>query len=161
MIFAPVIAGFWVYLGKIRKEPSAIAKMGLGTLILGAGFILMVFAALERESSISGKSSMMWLCSAYFLHTIGELALSPVSLSFITNTVPKRMTSQVMGWYFAVTGVGGWLAAKIGIFAESAGETTIFGSIAIFTMVFGLLLMILAPAINKIALEKDGAEVCR
>lgn len=161
MIFAPVIAGFWVYLGKIKREPSAIAKMGLGTLILGAGFILMVFAALERESSITGKSSMVWLCSAYFLHTIGELALSPVSLSFITNTVPKRMTSQVMGWYFAVTGVGGWLAAKIGVFAESTGEATIFGSIAAFTIVFGIILMILAPAVNKIALEKDGAQTCR
>ena len=161
MIFAPAVAGFWIYLGKIRKEPSAIAKMGLGTVILGAGFILMVFAALERETSLTGKSSMIWLFTAYFLHTIGELALSPVSLSFITDTAPKRMTSQVMGWYFAVTGVGGWLAAEIGIFAETSGETTVFGSIAVFTIVFGLILMVFAPAINRIAHEKDEAQICR
>jgi len=151
MIFAPPVAAFWVYIARKKKEPSAIAKMGLGTLILGIGFIFMVGAVLQRDGSDIGKSSMHWLMFAYFFHTIGELALSPVSLSFITNMAPKRISSQVMGWYFAVTGVGGLLAAKIGIFAEFSGELTVFGSIAVFTIVFGALLMIIAPFVNKMA----------
>ena len=130
---------------------SALAKMGLGTLILGFGFIFMVGASIERSGDELAKSSMIWLCLAYFFHTIGELALSPVSLSFITDMAPKRMTSQVMGWYFAVTGVAGYFASKIGIFAETAGELKVFGLIAVFTMIFGIILMIIAPKINKIA----------
>lgn len=151
MALAPVVAAFWIMLAKTGKEPSAIAKMGLGTLILGIGFLFMVGASLERSGDEMAKSSMSWLCLAYLFHTVGELAISPVSLSFITDMAPKRMTSQVMGWYFAVTGVGGWLAAQIGVFAESSGELTVFGSIAAFTIIFGILLMIIAPRINKIA----------
>lgn len=150
-VFAPVVAAFWIFIAKRKKEPSAIAKMGLGTFILGIGFIFMVGAVMERDASSIGKSNMHWLMVAYLFHTIGELALSPVSLSFITDMAPKRMTNQVMGWYFAVTGIGGLLAAKIGIFAETSGELTVFGSIAVFTIIFGLLLMIIAPKINKIA----------
>jgi POT family proton-dependent oligopeptide transporter len=111
----------------------------------------MVGASVERGGDELAKSSMLWLCLAYFFHTIGELALSPVSLSFITNMAPKRMTSQIMGWYFAVTGIAGYFASKIGIFAETAGELKVFGLIAGFTMFFGILLMIIAPKINKIA----------
>ncbi|HPV20959.1 MAG TPA: peptide MFS transporter [bacterium] len=151
MIFAPVVASFWIMLSRIGKEPSALTKMGLGTMILGIGFLFMVGASVERGGDELAKSSMLWLCLAYFFHTIGELALSPVSLSFITNMAPKRMTSQVMGWYFAVTGIAGYFASKIGIFAETAGELKVFGLIAGFTMFFGILLMIIAPKINKIA----------
>ena len=151
MIFAPIVAAFWVFLAKHKKEPSAIMKMGLGTVILGIGFIFMVSASLERGGDETVKSSALWLCMAYFFNTIGELALSPVSLSFITNMAPKRMTSQIMGWYFAVTGVAAWLASKIGTLADVLGELSVFSLIAAFTIVLGTLLMIVAPKINKIA----------
>lgn len=151
MIFAPAVAAFWVFLAKHKKEPSAIMKMGLGTVILGIGFIFMVGASLERGGDETVKSSALWLCMAYFFNTIGELALSPVSLSFITNMAPKRMTSQIMGWYFAVTGVAAWLASKIGTLADVLGELSVFSLIAAFTIFFGALLMIVAPKINKIA----------
>ena len=151
MIFAPIVAAFWVFLAKHKKEPSAIMKMGLGTVILGIGFIFMVGASLERGGDETVKSSALWLCMAYFFNTIGELALSPVSLSFITNMAPKRMTSLIMGLYFAVTGVAAWLASKIGTLADVLGELSVFSLIAAFTIFFGALLMIVAPKINKIA----------
>ncbi|MGI6393478.1 MAG: peptide MFS transporter [bacterium] len=150
MAFAPIVAAFWVMLGKRGKEPSALTKMGLGTAILGIGFLFMVGASIERGGDELAKSSMFWLFMAYFFHTIGELALSPVSLSFITDMAPKRMGSQVMGWYFAVTGVAGYFASKIGMFAQTAGESKVFGLIAGFTIVFGILLMFIAPKVNKI-----------
>ena len=64
---------------------------------------------------------------------------------------PKRMTSQIMGWYFAVTGVAAWLASKIGTLADVLGELSVFTLIAAFTIVLGALLMVISPKINKIA----------
>ncbi|GAB3814035.1 hypothetical protein GCM10028895_06710 [Pontibacter rugosus] len=135
--------------------------MGLGTAILGIGFIFMVFASLQRNSSADGLSSLHWLIFAYMFHTIGELALSPVSLSFITKVAPKRIVASMMGLYFAVTGLGNKLASWIGIWAEQQGELEIFMYIAGFTIVLGILLMILTKRINKLthgAEDKHGDE---
>jgi POT family proton-dependent oligopeptide transporter len=163
MIFAPIVAAIWLKLAKKGKEPSSIFKMGLGNIILGIGFIFMVGASLERGGGITpgfmfldnpAKSGMSWLMLAYLFHTLGELALSPVALSFITKMAPKKMTSSVMGLYFAVTGLGGGaLAAFIGILAKSKGELMIFSGIAIFTIIFGIMVMLATKKINSIAKE--------
>jgi len=152
IIFAPLVAWLWLKLAKTGKEPSSIFKMGLGTVILGIGFIFMVGASLERGGAVSAKSSMSWLMFAYLFHTLGELALSPVSLSFITKMAPKRWGSSVMGIYFAVTGLGGGLIASIvGGFATNNGELVVFSSIALFTIVFGILVMLISKKINLLA----------
>ena len=163
ILFAPIIAAIWMRLAKKGKEPSSVFKMGLANIILGIGFIFMVAASMERGENIlpgfmfldnPAKSGMQWLMFAYLFHTLGELALSPVSLSFITKMAPKRMTSSVMGLYFAVTGLGGGaLAAFIGGFASSQGELMIFGGIALFTIIFGILVMLATKRINRIADE--------
>lgn len=151
MILAPAAASFWVFLAKRKKEPSAIAKMGIGTVILGLGFIFMVGASLERGGDEAAKSNMIWLCLTYLFSTLGELALSPVSLSFITSMAPKRMTSLFMGLYFAVTGIAAYCASLIGSLADVLGELMVFALIAGFTVFFGALLMCLSKKVNKIA----------
>lgn len=151
----PIVAALWIALAKRGKNPPSIFKMGLGTAILGIGFIFMVGASLERNTSADGQSAMMWLVAAYFFHTVGELALSPVSLSFITKVAPKRIVATMMGLYFAVTGAGNYVASLIGIWAQTLGELEIFIYIAVFTIVFGSLLMILTKKINKLT---HGAE---
>ncbi|WP_369426409.1 peptide MFS transporter [Pontibacter anaerobius] len=145
-----IVASIWIALAKKGKNPPSIFKMGLGTSILGIGFIFMVFASLQRNSSADGLSSLHWLVFAYLFHTIGELALSPVSLSFITKVAPKRIVASMMGLYFAVTGLGNKLASLIGIWAQRLGELEIFMYIAGFTIVLGLILMILTKRINKL-----------
>ncbi|GAB3531581.1 peptide MFS transporter [Pontibacter brevis] len=145
-----VVAAIWVALAKHGKNPPSIFKMGLGTAILGIGFIFMVFASLQRNASADGLSSLHWLVFAYLFHTIGELALSPVSLSFITKVAPKRIVASMMGLYFAVTGAGNYVAAWIGIWAQRLGELEIFMSIAGFTIVLGIILMLLTRKINKL-----------
>ncbi|MFD2999118.1 peptide MFS transporter [Pontibacter toksunensis] len=145
-----VVATIWVKLAKRGKNPPSIFKMGLGTSILGIGFIFMVFASLQRNAAADNLSSLHWLVFAYLFHTIGELALSPVSLSFITKVAPKRIVASMMGLYFAVTGAGNYVAAWIGIWAQRLGELEIFMFIAAFTIVLGILLMVLTRKINKL-----------
>lgn len=145
-----IVAALWIALAKRGKNPPSIFKMGLGTAVLGIGFIFMVFASLQRNASADGLSSLHWLVFAYLFHTLGELALSPVSLSFITKVAPKRIVASMMGIYFAVTGFGNYLASLIGIWAVRFGELEIFAYIAGFTIVLGILLMILTKRINRL-----------
>ncbi|WP_299760590.1 peptide MFS transporter [uncultured Pontibacter sp.] len=145
-----IVAAIWVALAKRGKNLPSIFKMGLGTSILGIGFIFMVFASLQRTSSADGLSSLHWLVFAYMFHTIGELALSPVSLSFITKVAPKRIVASMMGLYFAVTGLANKLASLIGIWAVRLGELEVFIYIAGFTIFLGIVLMVLTKRINKL-----------
>ncbi|WP_017731672.1 peptide MFS transporter [Nafulsella turpanensis] len=150
-----VVAAIWLALARRGKNPPSIFKMGLGTSILGVGFIFMVFASLERNASPENLSSLQWLVLAYLFHTIGELALSPVSLSFITKVAPKRIVASMMGLYFAATGMGNYVAGWIGVWAQTLGELEVFSYIAGFTIVLGIILMLLTRKINKLT---HGAE---
>ena len=74
---------------------------------------------------------MHWFVLAYLFHTIGELCVSPVILSYITKLSPKRLVSSIMGVYFAAIGIGNKLAGVIGQYSERLGEKFIFLGITI------------------------------
>ena len=106
--------------------------------------------SLEKDAAEDNLSSLYWLVFAYLFHTLGELAISPVSLSFITKVAPRRIVASMMGLYFAVTGLGNYVAAWIGIWAQRLGELEIFSYIAGFTIITGIVLMFITPLINKL-----------
>lgn len=114
IIFGTIVGAFWVWMKKKNYESSSLFKMALGTIIMGLGFIFMMFASIEASSEEFGKAAMYWIFLAYFFHTIGELCASPVALSFITKLSPVKYASFMMGVYFAATGFGNKLAAGIG-----------------------------------------------
>ena len=114
LVFGLIIASFWVKRRIKGKEESAIFKMAIGTMIMGLGFLAMGIASQESSAEAFGKASMIWLILAYLLHTIGELCVSPVALSFITKLSPVKYASIMMGIYFACTGMGNFVAGYIG-----------------------------------------------
>lgn len=114
IIFGTIVGGFWIWWKKRGNESSSIFKMALGTIIMGLGYVFMMFASKEAASVEFGKSAMYWVFLAYFLHTIGELCTSPVSLSFITKLAPVKYASLMMGIYFAASGLGNKFAGSIG-----------------------------------------------
>ncbi|GAA3509112.1 hypothetical protein GCM10022393_21610 [Aquimarina addita] len=114
IVFGTTIAGFWVWMYRKGKETSSLFKMAVGTIIMGLGFVFMMFASKEASSETFGKAAMYWVFLAYLFHTIGELCSSPVALSFITKLAPVKYASIMMGVYFACTGFGNKLAGSIG-----------------------------------------------
>ena len=100
-------------------------------------------------------SAMHWLVLAYLFHTVGELCISPVALSYITKLAPLKYASLMMGVYFAMTGFGNKLAGLLGEASESLGEYTIFTGIAVFCVIFGFLVMIFR---KKLEVLTHGAE---
>ncbi|MFC4634777.1 peptide MFS transporter [Dokdonia ponticola] len=153
ILFALPVANFWLWWKNRGKEASSLFKMANGVIIMGLGFVFMVFASMEYESL--GKSAMYWLALAYLFHTIGELSASPVALSFITKLAPVRYGALMMGVYFAATGLGNKVAGLIGESASEAGELTIFSGITIFCVIFGILVIALLKPLKRLT---HGAE---
>ncbi len=134
------IAAYWANRKLKGKISTSLFKMIIGLIIMGTGFFFMSAASAEYESA--GSSAMVWLVLAYLFHTIGELCISPVALSFITKLAPLKYGSIMMGVYFAMTGFGNKLAGLLGESAQNLGEFKIFTGIAIFCVVFGLLVLL-------------------
>ena len=153
IIFATIVASIWAKRKLKGKEASSLFKMALGIIIMGFGFLFMVFAAMEFDKS--GTSSMIWLVLAYLFHTIGELCISPVALSFITKLAPVKYASLMMGVYFAATGLGNKVAGIVGESASEFGELTIFSGIVIFTVILGLLFIAILKPLKRLT---HGAE---
>jgi len=113
ILFAPFFAWAWVTLGAKNLDPSAPAKMGLGLVLLGVGFLVMMWAA-ELVVSSGGKVGPSWLLLAYLIHTFGELCLSPVGLSNVTKLSPPKFVGQMMGVWFLGAAIGNLIAGLLG-----------------------------------------------
>ncbi|GAA4977883.1 oligopeptide:H+ symporter [Algibacter aquimarinus] len=156
IIFATIVASIWAKRKLKGKEASSLFKMALGIIIMGFGFLFMVFAAMEFDKS--GTSSMIWLVLAYLFHTIGELCISPVALSFITKLAPVKYASLMMGVYFAATGLGNKVAGIVGESASEYGELTIFSGIVVFTVVIGLLFIAILKPLKRLTHGVEESE---
>ncbi|MFT3685139.1 MAG: peptide MFS transporter [Phycisphaerales bacterium] len=120
--FAPVFAALWTWLGKRKANPSQPLKISLGLILLGLGFLILVFGA--RTINVSGtgetqvvhaKAAIWYLLGAYLFHTLGELCLSPTGLSYVTKAAPVKFVSLLMGIWFVssfIANLGGGLIAS-------------------------------------------------
>ncbi|QNJ97100.1 peptide MFS transporter [Constantimarinum furrinae] len=147
------VAAYWARRKLKGKVATSLFKMILGLIIMGTGFFFMSAASAQFESA--GSSAMYWLVLAYLFHTVGELCISPVALSYITKLAPLKYASLMMGVYFAMTGFGNKLAGLLGEASESMGEFAIFTGIAVFCVVFGGIVMIFR---KKLEYLTHGAE---
>lgn len=147
------VALFWANRKLKGKLSTSLFKMILGLIIMGSGFFFMSAAAGQYE--VNGASAMYWLVLAYLFHTVGELCISPVALSYITKLAPVKYASLMMGVYFAMTGFGNKLAGLLGESAEGLGEFTVFTGIAVFCVLFGSIVMVFR---KKLEILTHGAE---
>lgn len=156
VVFGTLVAGYWANRKLKGKEASSLFKMIMGLIIMGSGFFFMTGAAAQFETD--GQSAMYWLVAAYLFHTIGELCISPVALSFITKLAPLKYASIMMGVYFAMTGLGNKLAGLLGESAESLGELKLFTGIAITTIVIGVLVLIALKPLKRLTHGAEDSE---
>ena len=146
-MLAPVFAWLWVYLARRRKEPSSPAKFSIGLLLLGFGFLLLVGGAALAEQGVA--VSPMWLVGVYFLHTLGELTLSPVGLSAMTKLAPARVVSLMMGVWFLAAAVGNFMGGFMARFYESLALPTLFGVIGAFAIGAAILMALFVGPVKR------------
>ncbi len=140
-------AKLWVWLDKRRMEPSSPLKFALGLVQLGAGFFVMYLGAVQAGTT--GKCNLLFLVFGFFLHTTGELCLSPVGLSTMTKLSPTRLVSTIMGVWFLSSALGNVLGGWIGGKTEHYGFDVVFMWIAIVCVCAGLFLLLLTPPLKK------------
>jgi POT family proton-dependent oligopeptide transporter len=155
IILSPIFGWFWIQLAKRNLNPSIPLKFAFGLILLGLGFAVMIGAAFLVVSSDTVLPT--WLLMTYFLHTTGELFLSPVGLSAVTKLAPKRLVGQMMGAWFMSVAFGNLIAGLVaGEFDQNAIAENpsllpeIFQFITIFTVGAGVIALILSPWIRKL-----------
>jgi len=146
--FASSVSKIW----DSKYNPPAAYKYGLGLIIMAIGFGLLAYGSHGIEEGI--KVSMMWLILAYLFHTLGELCLSPVGLSYVSKLVPARMIAFMFGmWYLAIA-IGNKLAALLGGQIDNITEqhslSTFFLIFTIVPAVAGLIVISLNPILKKL-----------
>ena len=151
---APVFAWLWIRLASAGHEPSSPAKFAFGLIFVGAGFAILVIPALSEPGTLV---SPMWLTATYFLHTIGELVLSPVGLSAMTILAPARIGGLMMGVWFLASSVGNFIGGRVAGVYESFALPTLFGAVAAFAVLAGLILLAFVPSMRRL-LPASGAK---
>ena len=149
--FAPLFSKIW----ESKYNPPATVKFGIGLILLGLGFGILAYGSASIPPGAQTASvSVIWLILAYLLHTLGELSLSPVGLSYVSKLVPATKIAMMFGlWYIAV-GMGNKLAGSMGGMIDSiTAEYSMSTFFLIFTLVpviAGLIVMGLTPVVKKL-----------
>ena len=120
LLFGLPFTAAWAALARRGREPSAPAKMAAGLALLGLGFLVMVAAGARADAG--AKVSPLWLVGGYTLHTLGELCLSPVGLSYVTKVAPARFASLLMGAWFLANAVANKIAGALAAYTPTPGE---------------------------------------
>lgn len=170
---APLFAALWTWLDKHKMEPSSPAKQAIGLLLLSIGYGVIAIGVHGVDSTT--KISIFWLISLYFIHTCGELSLSPIGLSMVTKLSPVRLSSLLMGvWYLsnaAANKLAGTLSSLMPEFDKKTGEiiktssllgwqiTSLYDFFILFvgmSGVAGVILLVISPWLNRMMKTKEG-----
>lgn len=151
IMFAPLFSNWW----ESKYNPSAAIKYGFGLTLLGLGFgFLVIGASGIPQGAKTAEVSMVWLIMAYLFHTLGELCLSPVGLSYLSKLVPGRMIAFMFGiWYLAIA-IGNKIAHTTGgMIDEITAQYSLSTFFLIFTIIpigAGILVMLLNPLLKRL-----------
>ena len=170
LILAPIFAGLWAYLEPRHLDPNAPAKFGLAMLQIAAGFAVLVWGA-ENFASAEYRVPMIFLVGMYFLHTTGELFLSPVGLAQMTKLSPPATVATIMATWFLGSAWAGYLAGLIASMTAAktvAGQVLdpaealhtyigVFTTVAMWGAAIGIAVLILSPLLGR--LDKPASEM--
>ena len=130
---APLFALLWIALAKRNMEPSTPIKFSIGIVLVGLGFLALVYGMSSSEGLQTG---VIWIVLIYLLHTLGELCLSPVGLSSVTKLSPQRIVGFMMGMWFFASAAGNYVASLIA--KGTAGDPVMLISEKIYLQVMFL-----------------------
>jgi POT family proton-dependent oligopeptide transporter len=151
IIFAPLFTKWW----DSKYNPPASVKYGLGLIVMAIGFGLLAFATRNVPlGAETAKLSMVWIIFAYLFHTLGELFLSPMGLSYLSKLVPARMVAFMFGVYYLAIAIGNKMAHYVGGDIEKItkedGLSYFFLIFTIVPIALGLVSFALHPLLKKL-----------
>ena len=166
-LFAPLLAWLWIWLARHRLNPSTPVKFALGVALAGLGFLVLV--AGMKGSGVAGLTPVIFIFAIYWIHTMGELLVSPVGLSVVTKLTPLRVVGMTMGAWFLYSGLSNYLAGVIArttgaetiggqvtdMAAAKAGYIQVYSQVGYMALAMALVMLLLSPLVVKMMRGAD------
>lgn len=166
-MFAPLMAWLWIWLARRKLNPSTPVKFAMGVAMAGLGFLALV--AGMKSSGAVGYTPVIFIFLIYWIHTMGELMVSPVGLSAVTKLAPARIVGMTMGAWFLYSGLSNYLAGVIArttgaetiggqmtnVAAAKAGYVEVYSQVGYMALGIALLMLLVSPVINKMMRGAD------
>lgn len=150
VLLAPFMNLAWEVLRRFGHEPSSVMKQAIGLAFLSIGYMLIAFGVKDLDPNV--KVSMLWLTGLYFIHTLGELSLSPIGLSLVSKLSPKHLASLMMGIWFMSTAVSNMLAGQLATLYPDGSSKSLFGIIEIASLQDFFMMFVVLSGVAAIAL---------
>jgi POT family proton-dependent oligopeptide transporter len=148
---APLFSKIW----ESKYNPSGPIKFALGLILLGAGFGLLAYGSSSvSQGARTASVSMIWLILAYLLHTMGELCLSPVGLSYVSKLSPPKIVGLMFGVWFIANFIGNYLAGITGSFIDKIVATYSLSVFFLFFTILPLIAGIILISLNRLLIKK-------
>lgn len=161
-LFAPLMAWLWIKLDKRKLNPPAPVKFAFGVFLAGLGFLALVGGM--KASGTGGLTAVYFIFLVYWIHTMGELLVSPVGLSAVTKLAPARVVGMTMGAWFLYSGLSNFLAGVIArttgaetiggqltdVAAAKAGYIEVYSNVGYIAMGIALFMLLISPLIKKL-----------
>lgn len=151
IFLAPLFSKWW----ESKYNPSAAVKFGLGMILLGIGFAALAYGSSSiPQGAKTASVSLIWLVIAYLFHTMGELCVSPVGLSYVSKLVPAKKIGMMFGVWYLVNFIGNLTAGTIGkyidVVVEQYSMSHFFLIFTIVPVAVGFIFLVLNPIIKKL-----------
>jgi POT family proton-dependent oligopeptide transporter len=143
----------WTSLANRNANPSIPVKFALGLLGLAGGFFVLAWGA--ANASEAALVAPTWLIVTYFLHTCGELALSPVGLSSMTKLAPRGRVGQMMGVWFIAAALGNLIAGLAAGRLETLPPSALFSTVAMIVGGAGVFALVVSPGVKRIMGQEE------
>lgn len=150
VLLAPFMNLAWEVLRRFGHEPSSVMKQAIGLAFLSIGYMLIAFGVKDLDPNV--KVSMLWLTGLYFIHTLGELSLSPIGLSLVSKLSPKHLASLMMGIWFMSTAISNMLAGQLATLYPDGSSKSLFGIIEIASLHDFFMMFVVLSGVAAIAL---------
>jgi POT family proton-dependent oligopeptide transporter len=166
-LFAPLVAWLWIWLAKRDLNPSTPVKFALGVAMAGLGFLALV-GGMQGSGEVS-LTPVIFIFLIYWIHTMGELMVSPVGLSAVTKLAPARIVGMTMGAWFLYSGLSNFLAGIIArttgaetiggqmtnVAAAKAGYIEVYAQVGFIALGISVLMLLISPVITKMMQGAD------
>ncbi len=143
----PLLSMMWTRLDRSRYAIPTPAKMGLGMIILGLGFIVLAIA--DAQTTGGAKVGPQWLFFVFLIHTVGELFLSPIGLSMVTKLAPARLAAMLMGMWYLANAIANYLAGALEALLKST-QIPLYWFLVGSSIGAGCVLLAITPLIKKL-----------
>ncbi len=149
IMFAPMFSKIW----ESKFNPTAPVKFGVGLILLGLGFGVLAYGALGVGGESTVMASMVWLILAYLLHTLGELTISPVGLSYVSKLSPPHLIGLMFGFWFTATFIANFLAGMLGSLIDPIIEEYSLSTFFLIFTAIPILAGVIVMGMNKFLLK--------